>query len=69
MRRVELCLLKDEAPRAALVLALRRELVALAHGHDLLDRKRELLTRLVRQRLSRYGELRRSAKPRRAADS
>jgi V/A-type H+-transporting ATPase subunit D len=42
------------------MLVLRRELVTLEHGHDLLERKRELLARLVRQRLSRYRELRQS---------
>ncbi len=48
-------------PTKSTLLALRRELVTLRHGHDLLERKRELLTRLVRERLSRYRELRRSA--------
>lgn len=48
-------------PTKSTLLALRRELVTLSHGHDLLERKRELLSRLVRQRLSRYRDLRRSA--------
>lgn len=48
-------------PTKSTLLALRRELVTLTHGHDLLERKRELLTRLVRQRLGQYRELRRSA--------
>jgi V/A-type H+-transporting ATPase subunit D len=48
-------------PTKSTLLALRRELVTLLHGHDLLERKRELLSRLVRQRLSRYRDLRRSA--------
>ena len=43
------------------LLVLRRELVTLVRGHDLLERKRELLTRLVRQRLSQYRDLRLSA--------
>lgn len=47
-------------PTKSTLLALRRQLVTLVHGHDLLERKRELLTRLVRQRLTRYRELRRS---------
>ncbi len=47
-------------PTKSTLLALRRELVTLVHGHDLLERKRELLTRLVRQRLTQYRELRRS---------
>jgi V/A-type H+-transporting ATPase subunit D len=40
------------------LLVLRRQVVALQHGHDLLERKRELLTRLVQQRLKSYRELR-----------
>lgn len=48
-------------PTKSTLLALRRELVTLLHGHDLLERKRELLTRLVRQRLSQYRDVRRSA--------
>lgn len=48
-------------PTKSTLLALRRELVTLLHGHDLLERKRELLTRLVRARLNQYRELRRSA--------
>ena len=48
-------------PTKSTLLGLRRELVTLLHGHDLLERKRELLTRLVRARLSQYRELRRSA--------
>lgn len=48
-------------PTKSALLAARRELVTLVHGHDLLERKRELLTRLVRQRLIQYREIRRSA--------
>lgn len=45
-------------PTKNTLLALRRQLVSLQHGHDLLERKRELLTRLVHQRLKKYRELR-----------
>lgn len=45
-------------PTKSVLLSLRRQIVALQHGHDLLERKRELLTRLVHQRLTRYRELR-----------
>jgi V/A-type H+/Na+-transporting ATPase subunit D len=45
-------------PTKSTLLALRRQAVSLQHGHDLLERKRELLTRLVHQRLRKYRELR-----------
>jgi V/A-type H+-transporting ATPase subunit D len=45
-------------PTKNTLLALRRHVVSLQHGHDLLERKRELLTRLVHQRLKKYRELR-----------
>jgi V/A-type H+/Na+-transporting ATPase subunit D len=45
-------------PTKSTLLSLRRQLAALQDGHDLLERKRELLTRLVRQRLHSYRELR-----------
>lgn len=45
-------------PTKSTLLALRRQVVALQHGHDLLERKRELLTRLVQQRLKSYRKLR-----------
>lgn len=45
-------------PTKSTLLSLRRQVAALQHGHDLLERKRELLTRLVRQRLRSYRELR-----------
>lgn len=45
-------------PTKSVLLSLRRQVVALQHGHDLLERKRELLTRLVHQRLRSYRELR-----------
>ncbi len=45
-------------PTKSVLLSLRRQVIALQHGHDLLERKRELLTRLVQQRLKSYRELR-----------
>ncbi len=48
-------------PTKSVLLALRRQLVTLLHGHDLLERKRDLLTRLVRRRLRAYQALRVSA--------
>ncbi|MBI1173868.1 MAG: V-type ATP synthase subunit D [Sideroxydans sp.] len=45
-------------PTKNTLLSLRRQIVSLQHGHDLLERKRELLTRLVHQRLRKYRELR-----------
>ncbi len=45
-------------PTKSTLIALRRQVVSLQHGHDLLERKRELLTRLVHQRLRKYQELR-----------
>ncbi len=45
-------------PTKSTLLSLRRQVVSLQHGHDLLERKRELLTRLVHQRLRKYRELR-----------
>ena len=45
-------------PTKSTLLSLRRQVVSLQHGHDLLERKRELLTRLVHQRLKKYRELR-----------
>ncbi|OGS75151.1 MAG: ATPase [Gallionellales bacterium GWA2_60_142] len=45
-------------PTKSVLLSLRHQITALQHGHDLLERKRELLTRLVHQRLKRYRELR-----------
>jgi len=48
-------------PTKSALLDLRRQQAFLEQGYDLLDRKRELLTRLVRQRLDRYRELRTQA--------
>lgn len=45
-------------PTKSVLLALRRQVISLQRGHDLLERKRELLTRLVHQRLRRYQALR-----------
>jgi V/A-type H+/Na+-transporting ATPase subunit D len=45
-------------PTKSTLLWLRRQLAALQDGHDLLERKRELLTRLVHQRLHSYRQLR-----------
>jgi V/A-type H+/Na+-transporting ATPase subunit D len=45
-------------PTKSTLLSLRRHVAALQQGHDLLERKRELLTRLVHQRLHAYRELR-----------
>jgi V/A-type H+-transporting ATPase subunit D len=45
-------------PTKSTLLSLRRQVLSLQHGHDLLERKRELLTRLVHQRLKSYRELR-----------
>lgn len=45
-------------PTKSTLLSLRRQLAALQDGHGLLERKRELLTRLVHQRLHSYRELR-----------
>ena len=44
------------------LLSLRRQAIALQRGHDLLERKRELLTRLVHQRLKTYRVLRLTVK-------
>jgi V/A-type H+-transporting ATPase subunit D len=49
-------------PTKSTLLGLRRQVVSLQHGHDLLERKRELLTRLVHQRLRNYQELRKQVR-------
>lgn len=48
-------------PTKSVLLVLRRQVLFLEEGHTLLERKKELLTRLVYQRLSRYRSLRREA--------
>jgi len=45
-------------PTKSALLALRRQVDFLEEGYNLLDRKRELLTRLVYERLSTYRQLR-----------
>ncbi len=44
------------------MLALKRQVAFLTQGHDLLERKRELLTRLVYERLAQYRKLRREVR-------
>ncbi|MEJ2465698.1 MAG: V-type ATP synthase subunit D [Candidatus Thiodiazotropha sp.] len=46
------------APTKNTLLNLKRQLQFLEDGHSLLERKRELLTRLVYQRISEYREIR-----------
>ena len=46
-------------PTKSALLMLRRQVDFLEEGYNLLDRKRELLTRLVYERIGRYRELRR----------
>lgn len=48
-------------PTKSTLLDLKRQLQFLADGHSLLERKRELLTRLVYQRLREYQTLRDNA--------
>ena len=45
-------------PTKSVLLALRRQVSFLQQGYTLLERKRELLTRLVYERLNRYRHLR-----------
>ena len=49
-------------PTKSVLLRLKHEQVFLEQGHDLLERKRELLTRLVYERLARYRALRSKAR-------
>ncbi|MEW8211418.1 MAG: V-type ATP synthase subunit D [Candidatus Thiodiazotropha taylori] len=46
------------APTKNTLLQLKRQLNFLQQGHSLLERKRELLTRLVYQRIGEYREIR-----------
>lgn len=48
-------------PTKSVLLRLKSQVRFLEEGHDLLERKQELLTRLVVERLKRYRELRRQA--------
>jgi V/A-type H+-transporting ATPase subunit D len=50
-------------PTKSVLLSLRRQVDFLEEGYTLLDRKRELLTRLVYDRLATYRELRREMEP------
>jgi V/A-type H+-transporting ATPase subunit D len=45
-------------PTKSTLLALRKQIRFLEEGHDLLERKRELLTRLVYERIGEYRRLR-----------
>lgn len=45
-------------PTKSSLLALKRQIKTLNEGYDLLERKREILTRLVYERLSLYRQLR-----------
>ncbi len=49
------------APTKNTLLQLKRQLNFLEQGHSLLERKRELLTRLVYQRITEYREIRNKA--------
>lgn len=49
-------------PTKSALLALRRQVAFLEEGHTLLERKKELLTRLVYERLAQYRSLRKQAR-------
>jgi V/A-type H+/Na+-transporting ATPase subunit D len=49
------------APTKSALLALKRQVRFLEQGHEMLERKRELLTRVVHERLRHYRVLRREA--------
>lgn len=49
-------------PTKSALLNLKRQVTFLQQGHDLLERKRELLTRLVHEHLIHYRQLRRQAR-------
>ena len=46
------------APTKSTLLLLKRQVSFLQQGHDMLERKRDLLTRLVYERLHQYREMR-----------
>ena len=46
------------APTKSALLQLKRQTKFLELGHDMLERKRELLTRVVYERLGQYRKLR-----------
>ncbi|NEX21231.1 V-type ATP synthase subunit D [Thiorhodococcus mannitoliphagus] len=48
-------------PTKNTLLRLKKQVKFLEEGHDLLERKRELLTRLVYERIGEYRELRQSS--------
>ena len=50
------------APTKSALLALRKQVRFLEDGHTLLERKRELLTRLVYQHIREYQDLKRTTK-------
>jgi V/A-type H+-transporting ATPase subunit D len=49
-------------PTKSALLALRRQVLFLEEGHGMLERKRELLTRLVYERLGEYRRVRSQAR-------
>jgi V/A-type H+-transporting ATPase subunit D len=49
-------------PTKSALLVLKRKLTFLKQGHTLLERKKDLLTRLVYERLKQYRELRKEVK-------
>ena len=49
-------------PTKSALLALKQQVAFLESGHTLLERKKELLTRLVYERLDQYRSLRRQAR-------
>jgi V/A-type H+-transporting ATPase subunit D len=51
-----------QPPTKSALLNLKRQVTFLQEGHGLLERKRELLTRLVYEHLTRYRQLRRKAR-------
>ena len=49
-------------PTKSALLRIRRQVEFLQQGHDMLERKRDLLTRLVYERLRQYREMRRQTR-------
>lgn len=49
-------------PTKSALLSLKRQVIFLEQGHSLLERKRELLTRLVYERLKQYRGLRKEVR-------
>lgn len=49
-------------PTKSALLSLKRQVIFLHQGHNLLERKRELLTRLVYERLGQYRALRKDVR-------